>query len=73
MTTDTLATPGTNRLLALEQAMARFAAPDALVRMGAAVLRAPVPARNDGSLGLFRSLGFTPWMRVLERTPDGER
>jgi len=46
---------------------------DALVRRGAAVLRAPVPARNDGSLGLFQALGFTPWMRVLERTAGEDR
>jgi len=46
---------------------------DALVRRGAAVLRAPVPAKNDGSLGLFQALGFTPWMRVLEKTPPGGR
>ncbi len=46
---------------------------DALVRRGAAVLRAPVPAKNDGSLGLFKALGFQPWMRVLEKTPVGGR
>lgn len=46
---------------------------EALARRGAAVLRAPVPARNDGSLGLFQALGFSPWMRVLERTPSEGR
>jgi len=44
---------------------------EALARHGVDVLRAPVPARNDGSLALFRALGFDAVMRVLERAGDG--
>lgn len=32
------------------------------------VLRAPVPSRNDGSVGLFRALGFEPVLRVHEKS-----
>lgn len=39
----------------------------ALVRMGAAVLRAPVPVKNDGSEALFHARGFEPVLRVYER------
>jgi GNAT superfamily N-acetyltransferase len=48
---------------------------DALSHRGLDVLRAPVPTRNDGSLGLFRALGFDPVLRVLERSgvPGGPR
>jgi GNAT superfamily N-acetyltransferase len=40
---------------------------DGLVERGADVLRAPVPAKNDGSLALFRAVGFDGVLRVLER------
>jgi GNAT superfamily N-acetyltransferase len=43
---------------------------EALSHRGVDVLRAPVASKNDGSLALFRSLGFDPVLRVLERTPD---
>jgi GNAT superfamily N-acetyltransferase len=43
---------------------------EALGRRGVDVLRAPVPAKNDGSLGLFQALGFAPVFRVLERAGD---
>ncbi|MCC7139209.1 MAG: GNAT family N-acetyltransferase [Planctomycetes bacterium] len=49
---------------------------EALSRRGVDVLRAPIPARNDGSLGLSRALGFEPVLRVLERPSppsDGSR
>ena len=38
-----------------------------LSRRGAEVLRAAIPTRLEGSLGLARSLGFTPLLRVLEK------
>ena len=47
---------------------------DALSSLGVDVLRAPVPKRQEASLRLFRALGFTPVLRVLERAvpPPGE-
>jgi ribosomal protein S18 acetylase RimI-like enzyme len=45
---------------------------DALGHRSVDVLRAPVPAKNDGSLGLFRALGFEPVLRILERAGDDE-
>src|SRR5262245_51543713 len=45
---------------------------DALGHRNVDVLRAPVPARNDGSVGLFKALGFEPVLRVLERAGDEE-
>ena len=42
-----------------------------LARRGADVLRAPVPSRNDGSVGLFHALGFAPHLVVMERGPAG--
>ena len=40
-----------------------------MLRRGADVLRAPVPSRNDGSIGLFHALGFRPHLVVVERGP----
>jgi len=48
---------------------------DGLSSQGADVLRAPVAARLEGNLGLLRTLGFTPVLRVFERAAPaaGER
>jgi ribosomal protein S18 acetylase RimI-like enzyme len=46
---------------------------DALVARGVDVLRAPVPVRNDGTVALFRSLGFDPVLRIAERSLAGGR
>ncbi len=42
----------------------------ALVRLGAEVLRAPVPVKNDGSEALFHARGFEPMLRVYEKPGD---
>lgn len=39
----------------------------ALREMGAEVLRAPVPVRNEDSLERFRALGYRPLQRVLQK------
>jgi GNAT superfamily N-acetyltransferase len=40
--------------------------------LGAEVLRAPVPTRNEWARGVFQAIGFAPHLRVLER-PLGAR
>jgi GNAT superfamily N-acetyltransferase len=45
---------------------------DELRRRGAEVLRAPVPARNEGSVALFRARGFAPLVHVMQRGPGPE-